>query len=61
MKNGSLMKVQSIAECSHWSILQYFWPTLSHSQSVLKKKFWSSFWVAAEDRFYCSVYQDSEN
>ena len=24
MENGSLMKVESIAECSHWSILQYF-------------------------------------
>ena len=22
--NGSLVKVESIAECSHWSILQYF-------------------------------------
>ena len=27
MTNGSLMKVESIAEC--WSILQYFWPALS--------------------------------
>ena len=27
--NGSLMKVESIAECSPWSILQYFWPSLS--------------------------------
>ena len=24
MANGSLMKVKSIAECSPWSILQYF-------------------------------------
>ena len=23
------MKVESIAECFHWSILQYFWPALS--------------------------------
>ena len=23
MENGGLMKVESIAECSHWSILQY--------------------------------------
>ena len=23
------MKVKSIAECSSWSILQYFWPALS--------------------------------
>ena len=27
--NGSLMDVESIAECSTWSILQYFWPALS--------------------------------
>ena len=33
MKNGSLMKVKSIAECSHWSILQYFWPSLSDNRS----------------------------
>ena len=25
MTNGSLMKVESIAECSPWSILQCFW------------------------------------
>ena len=24
MVNGNLMKVERIAECSHWSILQYF-------------------------------------
>ena len=24
MENGSLMKVESIAECSPWTILQYF-------------------------------------
>ena len=29
MTDGSLMKVKSIAECSPWSILQYFWPALS--------------------------------
>ena len=28
MKNGSLMEVESIAECSTWSILQYFQPAL---------------------------------
>ena len=28
MTNGSLMKVESIAEFSHWSILQYFGPAL---------------------------------
>ena len=32
-QNGSLMKVKSIAECSHWSILQYFWPALSDNWS----------------------------
>ena len=32
MENGSLMKVTSIAECSHWSILQYFWPALSDNR-----------------------------
>ena len=44
--NGSLMKVESIAECSFWSILQYFWPALSY-YFVLKTIFWSSFLVAA--------------
>ena len=33
MANGSLMKVESIAECSPWSILQYFWPALSDNWS----------------------------
>ena len=33
MTNGSLMKVESIAECSPWSILQYLWPTLSDNWS----------------------------
>ena len=33
MPNGSLMKVESIAECSPWSILQYFWPALSDNWS----------------------------
>ena len=27
------MKVKSIAECSAWSILQYFWPPLSDNWS----------------------------
>ena len=31
--NGSLMKVESITECSPWSILQYFWPALSNNWS----------------------------
>ena len=29
MTNGSLMKVESIAECSKGSILQYYWHALS--------------------------------
>ena len=29
MENGSLMEVKSIAECSSWSIMQYFWPALT--------------------------------
>ena len=33
MTNGSLMKVESIAECSPWSILQYFWPASSDNRS----------------------------
>ena len=31
--NGSLMKVKIIAECSPWSILQYFLPALSDNLS----------------------------
>ena len=33
MTNDSLMKVESIAECSPWSILQYFWPALCDNWS----------------------------
>ena len=33
MENGSLMQVKSIAECSPWSILQYFWPALSDNSN----------------------------
>ena len=33
MTNDSLMKVRSIAECSPWSILQYFQPALSNNWS----------------------------
>ena len=29
------MKVESIAECSPWSILQYFWPAFSDNWSFL--------------------------
>ena len=33
MTNDSSMKVNSIAECSPWSILQYFCPALSDNWS----------------------------
>ena len=33
MTNGSIMKVESIAECSPWSILHHFWPALSDNWS----------------------------
>ena len=33
LTDGSLMKVESIAECSHWSILQYVCPVLSDNRS----------------------------
>ena len=33
MTKDSLMKVESIAECSPWSILQYFLPALSDNWS----------------------------
>ena len=33
MTNGGLMKVESTAECSLWSILQYFWPALCDNRS----------------------------
>ena len=33
MTNGSLMKAESIAECSPLGILQYFWPALSDYRS----------------------------
>ena len=32
MENGSLMKVESIAECSKGSILQYFWSALGDNR-----------------------------
>ena len=41
--NGSLMKVESIAE---WSILQYIWPPLSDNWSWTPM-FGILFWVAA--------------
>ena len=33
MTNISLMKVESIAECEHSGILQYFWAALSNNWS----------------------------
>ena len=51
MTNGTGSKVESIAECSHWSILQYVWPALSDNRS------WKPILVflreAVLDRFYC--------
>ena len=49
--NGSWMKVESIAECSPWSILQYFWPALSDNWAW--KHFFFFLRVAVLDRFYC--------
>ena len=43
MTNGSSMKVKSVAECSHWSILQYFWPALSIDRSEKKQHFFVFF------------------
>ena len=40
--NGSLMKVESIAECFPWSILQYFRPALSDNYTPRKLCLW---WV----------------
>ena len=51
MATGSLMKVKSIAECSLWSILQYFWPVLSNNWSW--KPFLVLLGVAVLHRFYC--------
>ena len=53
MTNGSLMKVKSIAECSLWSILQYFWPALSDNcawKPIFGLFFWE--WLLLQ-RFYC--------
>ena len=41
------MKTERVAECSPWSIMQYFWPALSNNLSF--------FWVAALDRFNCII------
>ena len=49
MTIGSLMKVTSIAECSLWSILQYFWPALSDNWS------WKLIFVLFESDCYGQV------
>ena len=65
MTNDSLMKVESIEECSSLSILQYFnlhkrsilqnsQPALSNNRSW--NQFGSSFWVATLNRFYCTSF-----
>ena len=53
MINGSLMQVKSIAECSPWSILQYFRPALAIIG--LQNQFLVFLRVAVLDRFYCKV------
>ena len=40
------MKVKSIAECSPWNILQYFWPAISFNRS------WKPFFCLFERLFY---------
>ena len=51
MPNGSLMKVESIAECSPWSILQYFRLALSGNWS-LENQFFCLFESGCLHRFY---------
>ena len=51
MVHDSLMKVDSIAECSPWSILQYFW--LHKAIIGLENQFLVFLIVAVLDRFYC--------
>ena len=49
----SVMKVESIAECSIWSILQYFLPALSDNQ--FRKPFFVFLRFAVLHRFYCTL------
>ena len=51
IKTGSLMKVESIAECSPWSILQYFWTALSDNWSW--KPFFGLFESSRFTQAYC--------
>ena len=48
------MKVESIAECSLWSILQYLWPALSDNWSWKPFKFFLG--VSVLHRFYCTLF-----
>ena len=59
MENGSLMQLDSIAECSRlWSIRQYFWPAVSDNRSWT---FFSYFERLLKTEFYCSciVYENT--
>ena len=58
MTSGSLMKVESIAECSPRSILQYLWPALSDDWSR-KIKCSVILIVAVLHGFYCTFKMDS--
>ena len=49
--NGSLMKVEGIAECSPWSILQYF--DLHEAIIRHENQFLVFLRVVVLDRFYC--------
>ena len=60
MTNGSLMKVESNAECAPWSILHYFWSALSDNWSQTNfRSFWECspwsilqyFWSALSDNW----------
>ena len=48
MTNGSLMKVKCIAECSPWTVLQYFWHASSDNWS------WKPIFTLC-DRFHCII------
>ena len=56
MTNGSLMKVESIAECSKGSILQFFWPAFLKMIIGIENQFSVFLRVAVLHRFYCTHY-----
>ena len=67
MTSGSLMKVESIAECSLWSILQYFWPAFSDNWSwktilvFLRVAVLDKFYYKPNDPAFCgSVFRGAE-